>query len=388
MSDVRERELLVTEQLVLSLLLSKAGRMGDGEPDAAIDWPDLRAIDYRNEVRIAELEGPKINRMAFAVRAAIMNAPDFIHVPVRHVVRILLNFILRQSCPFPTSRSRRWRPILVPFGRHFPEPSLSAPVGVVMHIFYPEFAPEMRLYLENIPGRVDLYISTDTASKQAVLEQAFADWTAGRVEVRLAPNRGRDIAPKLITFRDVYDRHPFVLHLHSKKSPHEAPLRLWRFFLLENLVGEREIAAGILSVFEREPRLGMVASDHYFPVSNGIAWGDNFGVGQMIASRMGAPIDPSAPLDFPSGSMFWARSAALKPLLDLGLTVEDFPQEAGQSDGTLAHAIERLYFHSCELAGLRWMKVCRSELNHPANPQPSTIENAGDLALSLRDRLK
>src|SRR5206468_8183486 len=67
-------------------------------------------------------------------------------------------------------------------------------------------------------------------------------------------------------------------------------------------------------------------------------------------------------LDFPSGSMFWARSPALRPLLDLGLATEDFEEEAGQIDGTLAHAIEHLYFHACEHAGYDWIKVARPEL--------------------------
>jgi GT2 family glycosyltransferase len=60
--------------------------------------------------------------------------------------------------------------------------------------------------------------------------------------------------------------------------------------------------------------------------------------------------------------MFWARSAALRPLLDLGLATEEFEEEAGQIDGTLAHAIEHVYFHACEHAGYDWIKVARPEL--------------------------
>src|SRR5262249_13012858 len=65
---------------------------------------------------------------------------------------------------------------------------------------------------------------------------------------------------------------------------------------------------------------------------------------------------------FPSGSMFWARSAALRPLLDLNLSYGDFPEEAGQIDGTPAHAIERLYYYACERAGFTWLKVAHPEL--------------------------
>jgi hypothetical protein len=381
MAHVQEHELLVNEQLIVSLLLRKAARMGDGTPKSVIDWPAIRATHERNIKRIAELEGRKINKIVFAARAALLASPHWISRPARSAARALLNPFLNRRLPSAAARASRLKPSAVPFSRDLPAPTLSDRVGVVMHIFYPELAREMRLYLDNIPGAVDLYISTDTEAKQTLLAQAFAGWTAGEVDIRLAPNRGRDIAPKLITFRDVYDRHPVALHLHSKKSPHESHLRMWRYFLFENLMGEREIAAGILAAFEQDQSLGVVASDHYFPVSNAIGWGENYEIAQTLAGRMGTPIDPEAPVDFPSGSMFWARSAALKPLLDLGLSAEDFGPEAGQMDGTLAHAIERLYFVACEQAGLRWMKIGRFEFMRPTDRRVSSVGETANLAL-------
>ena len=47
-------------------------------------------------------------------------------------------------------------------------------------------------------------------------------------------------------------------------------------------------------------------------------------------------------LFYPLGTMFWARTTALAPLFELGLSWEDYPAELLPYDGTVLHAIERL----------------------------------------------
>lgn len=241
-------------------------------------------------------------------------------------------------------------------------------VAVVLHAFHTNLLPEFRAYLDHIPMPADLFVSTDTEDKRATVEACFSSWTGGSVAVRVVPNRGRDIAPKIVGFAAVHDRYKYVLHLHTKSSPHDSRLLGWRGYLLETLLGSPEIVQGVFEAFTRAPHLGMLAPQHIDELRPWIAWGNNHAQAEALAGRMGFALPRTAPLDFPSGSMFWARCAALRPLLDLHLGFDDFPEESGQTDGTTAHAVERLYFLVCEQAGFGWLKItARGELHDQSN---------------------
>ncbi len=250
--------------------------------------------------------------------------------------------------------------VAVPFG--FP-PLGTAPgrIAVICHLFHIEVAQEVLFYLRNLPA-ADVFISTNDEAKRETLQRVFAEWDRGTVEVRVTPNRGRDIAPKLIGFAEEHGRYDMVLHLHSKMSTHVPFLTPWRSYLFETLLGSPEIVRSILDAFARLPDLGMVAPQHYEAIRPWLGWNGNFREASALAARMGITLSPRAALDFPSGSMFWARPAALKPLLDLGLQFEDFPDEGAQVDHTPAHAIERLYFYACERSGHSWLKVTQPAL--------------------------
>ncbi|MDD2558035.1 MAG: rhamnan synthesis F family protein [Desulfuromonadaceae bacterium] len=243
-----------------------------------------------------------------------------------------------------------------------PAGPISGPIAVICHLFHADLAGEIRNYLSHIPYPFDLYISTDTTFKRQVIAAAFSDFTAGLLEIRVLPNRGRDIAPKLIGFADVYPRYTYILHLHSKHSSHAGVLEHWRGYLLETLLGSPAIVRSVFAAFEHQPDLGIIAAQHFEPVRHWINWGGNLPCAQQLAERLGFNLSPNQVLDFPSGSMFWARSAALQPLLDASLDIDDFAIEAGQIDATLAHAIERLYFYICESAGYQWLKIARPDL--------------------------
>jgi glycosyltransferase involved in cell wall biosynthesis len=240
----------------------------------------------------------------------------------------------------------------------------SAPtIVVVIHIFYPTLTDELLGYIENIPFEVDLYISTDNLEKKLYIEERMQKF-GGRTEVRVTLQQGRDIAPRLIGFRDVFDRYEYVLLLHSKVSSHAHSLQNWRAHLLGNLIGSRKVVESIFEIFDELPEVGIIAAQHFEGVRQWLGWGENFEFCEALAARFGADLKVNGFLDYPSGSMLWARSAALRPFFDARLVLEDFaPDDVGrQIDGTMAHAVERLFFVAAEKAGFSWIKVAQPHL--------------------------
>ena len=250
----------------------------------------------------------------------------------------------------------------------YPIEPVKLKLAAIVHIFYPELADELKNLLLNVPTNLDVYISTTSPEKKSDIEKVFADFDKGRVTVKIFPNRGRDIAPAFVGFRDVYKNYDACVHLHSKKSPHnEKRLSGWREHLYHNLLGSPEIVGGILEILARE-NVGVVFPQYFDPIRVSINWGENFFATRDFLRKLGIEIDSRHLVEFPAGSMFWFKPQALAPLLNCGLTFDDFPDELGQVDGTIAHAIERAFLFIAESAGFGWVKVDCGEKNFGMTP--------------------
>lgn len=232
-------------------------------------------------------------------------------------------------------------------------------VAVIAHIFYPEVTDAIADYFRHIPVPYGLFITTDTEEKRTIINAALSKSAIDAVEteIRVVPNRGRDVAPKYIAFADVYRRYPAFLHIHSKQSLHAGnAYSSWRDYLLNALIGSKEIAESNLKLLSNR-NVGVVYPEHAEFIKPVVNWGFDFPIARELLSRVGVTLDVYNILEFPSGSMYWGRSDAIKQLLDLNLNYKDFPEEAGQVDGTLAHAIERSLLLFVEKAGFQWVRV-------------------------------
>ena len=87
------------------------------------------------------------------------------------------------------------------------------------------------------------------------------------------------------------------------------------------------------------------SSDKNYPdfpeiIKNRINWGYNFKTASLILDDLNIPIDVNDFLLFPAGSMMWFKFDSIKQILNYD-NDDLFQEEAGQEDGTTAHAIER-----------------------------------------------
>lgn len=219
----------------------------------------------------------------------------------------------------------------------------------IIHAWYLEEVPELLDALSATGLHWHLLLTT-TADKRDALE-ALLSTRSMTWEILIVENRGRDILPFLKAADRLMDAGVDVaLKLHTKRSEHRTDGARWRKELLERLVADGRAAKAVKALAD-DPLLGLVAPEgHLLPLKSHL--GANARRMDNLAQRAGLPIRDSTDC-FPAGSMFWVRLATIQPLLDAGLLYSDFEAEAGQIDGTLAHAIERSFGLCCRAAGFR-----------------------------------
>lgn len=232
----------------------------------------------------------------------------------------------------------------------FPEPTpierVRLRVGVMAHVFYPDLLDELIQAMTAMPVPYVLMVSVVDDAAHATAKATLSSLpNLQALHVRKVPNRGRDIAPLVVTFREEVVSLDILAHWHTKKSLYTGGERQdWRNYLTTSLFGSAPRVSWILGMFDAEPALGMVYPESFSGVPLWAhTWLSNLQACRELGQRLGVDINADAYIDFPAGSMFWARVQALRPIYALGLGLQDFPEERGQIDGTLQHALERMF---------------------------------------------
>lgn len=247
----------------------------------------------------------------------------------------------------------------VPFeGVHTARPRLPKILAVI-HGYYTDILPGIFDQISALELEIRVLVTTDNQEKIEICNELLREGGLNGQAV-ICQNRGRDVAPFVIEGAKHLQDAEIILHLHTKKSPHDSIYAGWGEFLRANLIGSRDIALSILSMLDKA-HVGLVYSDHFPPVNDLRNWGYDWDHAHQLLSRIGCHIGAHTPLEFPTSTMFWARRDAIAPLFDLGLQYDDFEPENGQIDGTLAHAIERSLLYIVEHTGYSHARVTALE---------------------------
>jgi lipopolysaccharide biosynthesis protein len=215
-----------------------------------------------------------------------------------------------------------------------------SPIAVLVHVHYPEIWRDISgLLAERLRVPFRLIVTTSHPEDQIVVPKTPVLRSARILRVE---NRGRDILPFLqaLAATDGFD---LGLKLHTKKSPQRTDGAEWLAEILNSLLPSGTGVPKIIKRLRADRRIGFVAPDGFcLSVRPWVL----LNAPGMLAVRhtLGASLteDDLADTYFAAGSMFWFRRPALAALADPCVRAL-FEAEQGQFDGTIAHAMERLF---------------------------------------------
>lgn len=228
-------------------------------------------------------------------------------------------------------------------------------IAIQLHLFYVDLLDEFVEYFSNMPYEFDLLISViDESRSDAIRKKAALIPKVHKIVIKKVENRGRDVAPLVSVFGHDLMQYDYFCHVHSKKSLFTGNEQMdWRRHLMSHLFGSETLIKEIFYGFEHGENVGMVYPETFIAMPYwGHTWLQNEKARDELFRKIRVPYAAARKyIEFPMGTMFWARTDALKQFFEAGIQVEDFPEEAGQTDGTIAHAFERCTVPVCRFNG-------------------------------------
>lgn len=232
--------------------------------------------------------------------------------------------------------------------------------ALVMHLYYLDLISKSLAYAESVPETTDVYITTDTEEKKREIEKNLRKLLPRNCQVRLIPNRGRDVSSLLVGVKDIISKYDYMCFVHDKKTTQVEQGSVGEGFatrIFHNTLCCRNYVQKIIDLFEKNERLGMLSpatpnhSDYF--VTLGQEWGVNYENTANLAKQLQLDVPMSRDKEpvAPFGTCFWFRTKALQPLYAKDWKYEDFPEEPNGTDGTILHAIERIYPYVVQSAG-------------------------------------
>jgi len=209
------------------------------------------------------------------------------------------------------------------------------PYAVVLHIHYAELWPELRQSLEKLRHfDFDLFVTTTNKDIVTLVRSEFPE-----AVIELHENRGRDIYPFVKILETISKLgYRAACKMHTKMSVYREDGSDIRNQLINSLIGSQSTVNEIITRLETNKSLGIIVPENYLIAHNDQNMMDNRDHTSVLSRTLGLSFKYDV---FPAGSMFWFKPEAIRDLCRLKSS--DFDIEHGLVDGTMPHAIERIF---------------------------------------------
>lgn len=248
---------------------------------------------------------------------------------------------------------------ILPRYRLYKNEKIAAKIAVVANLYYLEKFDYYWDYLKNVYDEIDVYIISSNPDLLKEAEKQKSLLNKSNIYFIQKENRGRDISALLVSFGKKIYEYEYICFIHDKRAKSEdlkEDILFWNENLWENMIGYGEHIRNILFLFEQNPNIGLLVP----PKPNGKrihsdfrnTWGSNYNRTVQLAEELGLDcqidyeISPVA-----LGSVFWCRTKTMHKLFEREWTYEDFMDEPLPDDGTISHAIERIFPFVAQDAG-------------------------------------
>ncbi len=232
-------------------------------------------------------------------------------------------------------------------------------VAVIVHTFYEDLLDYTLFYLKNIPEEVDVIVTNSSKEKIKLIEKKFRPILKNRLTIIKVNARGRDLSALLVGCRKYIEKYDYLCFLHDKKSSQKEYVTVGSFFsdlLWDNILHSEAYITNILNHFESNPCLGLMVPPNVYHGTYYSSATDYWTICFERCKSLMTALNIDVPLDrkkepFSVGSVFWCKTDALKNLFNYEFNYSDFPAEPLPGDGSISHALERIFPYIAQYNG-------------------------------------
>ena len=239
--------------------------------------------------------------------------------------------------------------------------NVTSKILVQAHINYDHLIEEIIKFTNNIPVKFDLFISLgNKIVKKDIQKYIENNSKSFNYEIKIFPNEKSDILPFLEQVMNDIKKYKYCCHIYSKKSIHIDFDDEWKNYLLNNLLGNKNIISEILTEFKNSENLGFIFPETFYKFLK--IYG-KMRIDQYLkrTNSLLNEIFPNVKIlknyfDFPEGNMFWAKTNAIYQIFDKNIVLKIKEQNEDLKD-IIQHCIERIWLYIVKLNGYNYKKI-------------------------------